>query len=298
MKATIKSLWAQHKNSDKVLEHLKLLPSTPELRHRWAEYAIANDLTVVFEWVCPQLDPKHNPLRLEQACVYNRGAIVSFLLRTDPQVKLDAALKTAAQRGRGALVEMLCPHADSQTDGCALRYIVCEAACTGRQLQLLQSYLASPNDLSRKQMTQLMQVAAGKNFSQGLTHLLEFGLDGDEWARVADECLQLYALQSECMMVLLNNIPANTPAHVIERKVGDALQRLAAVSKLDDPQKSEIATALMAHTTFERFMANHRTPMVRSQKDTLEYLWHKVQRNAILQHIETPQESTAHKRRM
>lgn len=291
MKATIKSLWAQHKNPETVLEHLKQLPKTPDLCHRWAEYAIANGLTVVFEWVYPQLDPIHNPVRLQQACVYNQHAIVSFLLRNDPQVKSSAALNTAAQRGYGNLVEMLYAHTPD-------RYTVCEAACTGRQLHLLQSYLSSPKDLSRKQMTQLMQVAAGKNFSQGLTHLLEFGLDGDEWARAADECLQLYALQSDCMMVLLNNIPANIPPNVIERKVGDALQRLAAVSKLDDPQKSEIVTALMAHTTFERFMANHRTPMVRSQKDTLEYLWHKVQRDAILKHIETPQESAAHKRRM
>lgn len=308
MKPTIKSLWAQHKNPDRVLAELKLLPSTPELIQKWAEYAITNDLTVVFEWLYPQLNHAHNAVRLKQACVYNRPEIVAHVLRNDPEVQVGPALQTVARRGQLALVDVLYNHMATQAvpgqyEKCGFReikskcYAVCDAACVGRQFEVLTAYMSFPTPFSSEEMSQLICVAAEKNFTEGLRYLLQGGLSANMWVQATAKCLQPYALQSECMILLLNNIPSGTSQQDIERKVGDALQQLAAVSKLDDPIHAPILNALTPHITFEEFMRKHSTPRVRDQKDTLEYLWRQIQRDTILQHID-PNGNSGVKRRM
>ena len=308
MKTTIKSLWAQHKNPDTVLAELKLLPTTPELFHKWAEYAISNDLTAVFEWVYPQLNHAHNAVRLKQACVYNRPEIVAHMLRNDPEVQVGPALQTVARRGQLALVDVLYNHMSTQSNPAkyepcgsrmikSKRYAVCDAACVGRQLEVLTAYMSFPTPFTEEEMSQLIGVAAEKNFAEGLRYLLQEGLNEHMWVRAAAKCLQPYGLQSECMIILLNNIPSGTSQQDIERKVGDALQQLAAVAKLDDPIHGPILNAIIPHITFEDFMRKHSTPRVRDQKDTLEYLWRQIQRDTILQHID-PNGNSGVKRRM
>ena len=308
MKATIKSLWAQHKNPDTLLAKLKLLPTTPQLCQKWAEYAIANNLTVVFEWVYPQLNHAHNAVRLKQACVYNRPEIVAHVLRNDPEVQVGPALQTVAKRGQLALVDVLYNHMSTQSnppqyEQCgsrsikSKRYAVCDAACVGRQLEVLTAYMSFPTHFTTEETTQLICVAADKNFAEGLRYLLQKGLNEHMWVRAASSCLQPYALQSECMIILLNNIPSGTSQQDIERKVGDALQQLAAVAKIDDPIHAPIVNALIPHISFETFMTKHSTPRVRDQKDTLEYLWRQVERDKILQQIDQ-HDTSAGKRRM
>ena len=75
MKTTIKSLWALYKDEQKLLDELRRLPSTDVLLSKWADYALANDLSQVFKWVYGQLNTVYHtsPRLLKQACVYNRG---------------------------------------------------------------------------------------------------------------------------------------------------------------------------------------------------------------------------------
>lgn len=307
MKPSIKSLWAQYKDDQSVLKELKNIPSTPLLLNRWSEYAITNNMPVVFEWVSGQL-PKHesyNALRLEQASVYNRNDMVAFLLRHDPLVEFNPALITAASRGYMKVVETLFEHVrtrhkwiwNEDWDECdnkdleAARYTIAQAACQSRKIEVLKHYIPftqNPKDYAAW-ISSLAAICAEKNFTEGLTHLLQWGPLQD-WERIASLCARPYALQSECMIVLLDNIPSFVSQRAVVRCVGDALQRLVTLSSLDKlnhSDKTPILKALTQRISFEEFILRERSSaLLRKHHDALEDIWRRMQRDTIIENIE------------
>lgn len=307
MKPSIKSLWAQYKNDQSVLKELKNIPSTPWLLNRWSEYAITNNMPMVFEWVSGQL-PKHesyNALRLEQASVYNRNDMVAFLLRHDPLVEFNPALTAAASRGHMKVLETLFDHVGTRhkwiwnedwddrdnKDVEVARYTIAQAACQNRKIEVLQHYIPfapNPTDYAAW-ISPLAAICAEKNFTQGLIHLLQWG-PLEDWERIASLCAQPYALQSECMIVLLDNVPSQVSPHAVVRCVGDALQRLVTLSgldKLNHPDKTPILKALTQRISFEEFIARERSSqLLRKHNDALEDIWRRMQRDTIIENIE------------
>lgn len=318
MKPSIKSLWAQYKDDQSVLKEIKNIPSTPRLLNRWSEYAITNNMPMVFEWVSGQL-PKHesyNALRLEQACVYNRNHMVAFLLRQDPLVEFNPALIAATFRGHMEVVKTLFDHVrtrhkwiwgedwdkkDNQ-DLQAARYTIAQAACRGRRLDVLQHYipfdLNDPNSFSW--ISNLLAICAEKNFNEGLAHLLQWG-PVDNWERVASLCIQPYALQSECMLLLLENVPSHVSQSTVVRCAGDALQRLVTLNSWDQLEHCKYTPILKSLTqciSFEEFIVRERSSQIlRKNHDALEDIWKRMQRETLLEHIETP-EGVCVKRKM
>lgn len=291
MKTTIKSLWALHKDEQKLLKVLQQLPATQNLLSKWAEYAVANHLSDVFEWVYGQLDAahRHSTHLLKHACVYNRERIVSFLLHQDPDISTTQALTVAGVRGHADVVRVLYAYSiRNESNALNARYMVAKAACEGRQTKLLEEYTSFPTAIEEQQRTTLMRVCAAKNFTEGLNYLLQWGLTSDQWNTIASECLQPYALQSECMLLLLKNIPNDTPVFNVKRSVGDALQRLFTVNSISqlNTNNNPILKALVPHLSFEEFCQRNRSlNLVRNNLEDLREIWNSVQRDAILEHL-------------
>lgn len=293
MKTTIKSLWALYKNERKVLDELRGVPSTDVLLSKWADYALANDLSQVFKWVYGQLNTVYHtsPRLLKQACVYNRVEVVSFLVRQNPHLPTSEALTVAAARGHTDVVRILYSHNIVHSEGNVMNtsYAVAKAACEGRQIELLRQYIPFPMDLEEKHLTTLMRVCAGKNFTDGLTHLLQWGISSQQWERVVSDCLQPYGLQGDCMLLLINNIPEETSDFIVKRSVGDALQRVftvQSITQLSTSHHSAILKALVSHLSFEEFCDRNRSlNLVRNNHQALQEIWSSVQRDTILKHL-------------
>ncbi len=319
MKPTIKSLWAQHKNDQLVLQELKNIPAAAPLLNRWVEYAVTNNMPAVFEWAIQQI-PKHefhNAVRLEQACVYNRNHMVVSLLRHNPLVDFNPALKSAAARGHMQVLDTLFNHIktrhkwiwnedwkeEDNKDLQDARFIIAQAACQNRQIEVLKHYIPytqNDHDNYMSWISPLAAICAEKNFFQGLLHLIQWG-GLQDWERIASLCSQPYALQSECMIVLLDNIPQHVSPHIMERTVGDALQRLVTVNsvdKLNHPDNIRILKALTQRISFENFMERKRSSgMLKKHHDALEDIWIRIQRDTIIENIEASANSSV-KRKM
>lgn len=311
MKTTIKSLWAFYKDEQKMLNELRGLPATDVLLSKWADYALANDLSQVFKWVYGQLNSVHrtSPRLLKQACVYNRVDVVAFLLTQQPSVSTDDALMLAAGRGYTQVVDMLynhsiCHNFYQEASANPTRLVVAKAACEGRQLALLSHYIPFPMDLEERSLTTLMRVCAEKNFTDGLAHLLQWAIPSEQWDRVASGCIQPYALQSECMLFLINNVPEGTSVLTVKRTVGDALQRLFTLNSIAQLHTHHRATlkVLVPFLSFDEFCArNSSMNVVRNNREALQEIWicveNLLQRNEILQHLPVREDNSI-KRKM
>lgn len=317
MKTTIKSLWAQHKDDQRVLQELKHIPTTPLLLNRWAEYAVTNNMPAVFAWVIQQLPryEAHNDLRLQQASAYNRNDMVLFLLQHDPRICVNLALRSAAFRGHMLVLNTLFEHVkfrhtliwDEDFNDCddedleTARFMIAKSACEGRQIDVLQHYIAfNPHQFGNEAwILPLMKICAQHNFSAGLIHLLQWG-DIKDWKSIAQACYQTHALQSECLLVLLENIPADVPQQSIQECAAHALHRLVTVgfSKLDQPNNATILKSLTQLISFEDFITRtHSSQLLQKHHDALQDIWIRLQRDSILEHIEVPS-NTRVKRKM
>jgi hypothetical protein len=119
-------------------------------------------------------------------------------------------------------------------------------------------------------------------------HFLQWG-EINDWERIAGICSQPHALQKECLLVLLDNIPNNLSQHSIQRCAGDALQRLVTLtgSKFDQPDNAVVLKALTQHISFEDFIVRKSgAELIRKHQDALQDIWRRMQRDTIMENIE------------